>query len=346
MPSNKSALLRYKIIDRRIRNKYKPFPGVEDLRQACEDELFNSTGEHVSRSTIEKDLRAMREDEVLGYLAPIKFDKIKGGYFYENADYSISVLPLNDEELRAIRFASQILHQFRDSPLFQEFQSAIQKIFSKVSFGTDPGHSNFDQFVQFEAEPVIGQEDNLPLLLHAVLERIPVQFRYHRYVADGSREHLIHPLLLREYRNRWYVVSWVPAQDEVLLFGLDRMSDIILRKGKFRRPADFNAEEYFRYSIGITAINDGKPETVVLSFSPMQGNYIRSKPMHKSQKILKDDDKEFRIELKVQITYELINAILGYAGEVTVLKPASLVKSIRSSLQNTLKKYNNSSRRK
>ncbi|MBK9525232.1 MAG: hypothetical protein IPO39_10870 [Bacteroidetes bacterium] len=65
MPSNKSALLRYKIIDRRIRNKYQSFPSIEDLRQACEDELFNSTGERVSRSTIEKDIRAMREDEVL-----------------------------------------------------------------------------------------------------------------------------------------------------------------------------------------------------------------------------------------------------------------------------------------
>ena len=43
------------------------------------------------------------------------------------------------------------------------------------------------------------------------------------------------------------------------------------KKRKVSPVADFNAEKYFRYSIGITAINDGKPETVVLSFSPMQG---------------------------------------------------------------------------
>ncbi|MBK6444340.1 MAG: WYL domain-containing protein [Bacteroidetes bacterium] len=346
MPSNKSALLRYKIIDRRIRNKYKSFPSIEDLRQACEDELFNSTGERVSRSTIEKDIRAMREDEVLGYLAPIKFDKIKGGYFYENSEYSISALPLNEEELRAIRFASQTLHQFRETPIFRDFQSAIQKIFSKVAFGTDAKKSKLDEYVQFELEPVLGQEENLPLVLQAVLECKPLSFIYQRYVANGSREHLIHPLLLKEYRSRWYVVAFVPSQGEVLLYGLDRMKDITIKKGKFQRPGDFNADLYFRYSIGITTFNDGKPELVVLSFTPMQGNYIRSKPMHKSQKVLKDDDAEFRIEMNVQITYELINAILGYAGEVTVHKPKSLVKSIRNSLENTLRKYPVSTRRK
>ena len=102
MPSNKSALLRYKIIDRRIRNKYKPFPGVEDLdrhvKMNCSIVPVNMFPDRLLKKTF---VRCGRM-KCWGYLAPIKFDKMNGGYYYENADYSISVLPLNDEELRAI----------------------------------------------------------------------------------------------------------------------------------------------------------------------------------------------------------------------------------------------------
>jgi hypothetical protein len=52
MPANKYALLRYRVIDRCISNKYRPFPSIEDLQQACEDAIYGSSNERVSRSTI------------------------------------------------------------------------------------------------------------------------------------------------------------------------------------------------------------------------------------------------------------------------------------------------------
>ena len=48
MPHIKNALIRYRIIDRCIRNKYKPFPSKNELREACEENLFGSNyGEHI-----------------------------------------------------------------------------------------------------------------------------------------------------------------------------------------------------------------------------------------------------------------------------------------------------------
>ena len=64
MPANKYALLRYRIIDRCLTNPGKPFPTKEDLRQACEDALYGSDGEHISMSTVEKDLWAMRNRRI------------------------------------------------------------------------------------------------------------------------------------------------------------------------------------------------------------------------------------------------------------------------------------------
>ena len=43
MPAIKNALLRYRIIDRSIRNEYNPYPTKEQLRQACEEEIYGTS---------------------------------------------------------------------------------------------------------------------------------------------------------------------------------------------------------------------------------------------------------------------------------------------------------------
>ena len=118
MPANKYALLRYRIIDKCIRNKYRPYPSKEDLRQACEDALYNSLDERISDSTIEKDLFAMRNEEGLGYMAPIKYSRELNGYFYTDPEYSINDIPLNEEDIDAIKFAALTLSQFKSISVF------------------------------------------------------------------------------------------------------------------------------------------------------------------------------------------------------------------------------------
>ena len=83
----KNALIRYRVIDKAIRNKYKPFPSKAELRKACEDALFGSDeGENICDSTIEKDLFFLRME----HDAPIKYSKRHGGYYYNSDTLLIS----------------------------------------------------------------------------------------------------------------------------------------------------------------------------------------------------------------------------------------------------------------
>ena len=168
MPANKSALLRYRIIDKCIRNKYKPYPSKEFIRQACEDALFNSVGERVSTSTIEKDLNAMRFDAALGYEAPIKFSKADGGYYYEDPNYSIDNIPINDDDLHALRFAATTLHQFKGIKVFEDFEFAIGKLFERINLSVDSDENAIQQYVQFETVTKIEGSEHLPVLLEAI----------------------------------------------------------------------------------------------------------------------------------------------------------------------------------
>jgi len=80
-------------------------------------------------------------------------------------------------------------------------------------------------------------------------------------------------------------------------------------------------------------------EEVKLSFTPQQGKYIKSLPLHATQKIIIDSDDEFVITLRIFITYDFIQEILQYGDEVKVLKPNSLVKTIKHIHRNALRRY-------
>jgi len=121
MPKNKSAVIRYRVIDQMLNDKRKPYPNLEQLAVKCSAIL----GSDVSTSTIEKDIRAMREQAPKGYSAPIVYSKIEGGYVYGEVGVSIAELNLNEEEWSALQFASQLLYQYKEVPVFSNFKNAI-----------------------------------------------------------------------------------------------------------------------------------------------------------------------------------------------------------------------------
>jgi len=338
MPSNKSALLRYRIIDKCIRNKYRTFPSKEFIRQACEDALFNSIGDRVSTSTIEKDLNAMRFDATLGYEAPIKFSKAKGGYFYEDPNYSIDKIPINDDDLHALRFAATTLHQFKGIKVFEDFEFAIGKIFDRINLSIDSEEDAIQQYVQFETVTKIGGSEHLPILLEAIQKNQQLDIAYASFLKSKSKNYKLNPYLLKEYRNRWYLIALDDKAQKLKTFGLERIIELKLLENKFEREKNFSHDYFFKYSVGITASNE-KPKKVILSFNQQQGQYIKSQPIHFSQKIIKESKKELRIEIEVIESYELIVQLLGYGSSVKVIAPKSLKNSIIQECKKALENY-------
>ena len=108
MPANKNALIRYKTIDRCLRNRYRRWT-LDDLVDACCDALFDMEGiaKGVCARTVQMDIQIMRSDK-LGYNAPIEvYDKIY--YTYADPDYSITEMPLSMDDCLLIKEAIALL---------------------------------------------------------------------------------------------------------------------------------------------------------------------------------------------------------------------------------------------
>lgn len=338
MPANKYALLRYRIIDGCISNKYKPYPTKEELRQACEDHLYGSSGEVISESTIEKDLWAMRNETDLGYNAPIAYHSGQRGYYYTDPDYTIKDIALRDEEVNAIRFAAQVLYQFKGIEPFNQFEKAIEKIMNKVSIPHMAGDHSDTSAIQFEAAPGDMGSEHLGTLLDAIQRKVQVRIRYQKFTADKPQDYILNPLLLKEYRNRWYLIAFREERDMIQSFGLERMRSLDLTTDEFIPPADFDPEHYFSKSIGITAF-DAKPQQVRFKASSVSARYIETQPIHHSQKVLKSDKDWTTFQIEVLITEELIMYFLSLGAHVFVESPKVLSDEIAQRLEKSRSLY-------
>ena len=327
MPHIKNALIRYRIIDRMIRNPYKTYPSKSDLREACEESLFGSTyGDHICDSTIEKDLFAMRME----HDAPIKYSRKHEGYFYEDPDYTINDIPLSEDELESIRFAVQTLQQFQEVPYFKEFGSAIDKIATRVAVAGTEGNET-SAFIGFEtAYSSIGNQW-LPLLLTAIQEKKTCHFTYASFKSGIAKERNVLPVYLKEYRNRWYLISFDLEKSDWITYALERMDGLVVNEAQHLLKEAFNPSSFFAETIGITTEKKAA-ERIELRVNDIASKYIESQPLHSSQEKIGTN----QFVLTVQINEELIRTLLGFMGELQIISPSHLVQTWNERIQKQL----------
>lgn len=267
----------------------------------------------------------MKNEGELGYYAPIAYSKLEKGYYYTDPEYTIKEISLSEEDKEAIRFAANTLFQFKDLAIFDQFGSAIQKIMDRLSISPEMQDEAIERFVQFENTPMAKGTELLPELLQAIKECREVRFRYTSFIDESESERILHPYLLKEYRNRWYVIGKDANGGKIKTFGLDRISDLSIRDKVFVVDRKFDPEVLFKYSFGITA--GGKPTKVVLRFAPQEGRYVKAQPLHPTQKIIKENQQDgLTIQLKVIPSYELSAAIRSFGKNVEVVEPINLLK--------------------
>ena len=335
MPAIKNALLRYRIIDRSIRNEYNPYPTKEQLRQACEEEIYGtSEGLHICHSTIEKDIFAMRME----HDAPITYSKREKGYYYTNDEFTMDDVPLTEKDISAIKAASTILHQFKSTSLFSQYQFAIDKILDRA-VTSQQKFSNTENNIQFETLPTISGNEYLESVLEAIKKRNVLQFEYYNYIKDVKTIRRVHPYLLKEYRNRWYLIGKSELKNKVITFGLDRISNLQTLENLFTVDSSFNQNYFFQQSIGITVF-DEKPQEIIIKTNNILSKYLTSQPLHHSQQLSEvHNNGDHLFSYFLLVTYELKMTILGYGSDCEVIAPLSLREQIAEEIKKVASKY-------
>ncbi len=338
MPLNRSTLIRISTIDKCLQNRYRRWT-INDLIDACTDALaeFEGRSNPVSRRTFQNDLALMRSDR-LGYNAPIVVRENKY-YEYEDPDYSITHLPLNDEGLDALNSALDILRQLQGFPQLATSIDIISKLNEQISRHTG------DSTPAMDMENVPGYKGSqfIGAIYDAVRKQQTLEIEYQSFKARQSDKLVVYPYLLKEYRNRWFLIGEKATNrsPQVNIFALDRIHSVALDKEHpFKKCVDFDPAHYFDDTIGVTRLISDKARRVVIKVDRQQAPYVESKPFHKSQKTeLRFRDGSIQISLKVVINNELERLILGYGGHVEVIAPPEFRERVAESVRIAAARY-------
>ncbi len=183
--------------------------------------------------------------------------------------------------------------------------------------------------------------ENMYGLLHAIKSSVQISFVHEKYWEDEEEKttRTVLPIALKEAQHRWYLIAQDKGDDKIKTFGLERISNLVISNQKATLKQVFDVDQHFKHAFGIINEEDVAAQDVVLSFSISEAKYIKSLPLHHSQRIINETPDAVTFGLQLYPTYDFVMALLSFGTEVTVLEPESLRKEIKRKLTETLLKY-------
>ena len=335
MSKNLDAVIRYRVINKCLRNKFKTYPTQDELRTACEEAL----GCDISERTIDKDLNEMRFNESLGYLAPIKYDRKTKGYSYEDPNYSIDAIPIGKSDLNAIEFAAEILGQYKNVNILNEFKGAVDKIVDTVKVQRyiydEP---TLEGVVQLDNLDYVPGSEHLNALIEGIKSHKVVQLNYKKFGTDEPKKYLFCPYILKEYNGLWYVTGKIHDGEGIRTFALDRIAEISSDGEFYKIDPDFDREVYYNNVFGVTHTNEN-PQEVILKTEQQTARYLQIMPIHKSQELIKEEGAFVWFSLKLVLNIELETKILSLGDGCIVESPSQLKDAVKARLEKAMLNY-------
>jgi predicted DNA-binding transcriptional regulator YafY len=229
---------------------------------------------------------------------------------------------------------------FRGTPFFDQFDTVFSRITgSKVLRNLQQGVNS--RLIQVDEQGTDTGVRWLQVVYKAIVQKKALLISYKPY-GQSVKTRMVSPYLLKEYRNKWYMVAHareIGDGGRTNLFKLFRIEKIESCKEPYVSDDQFNPDGYFRHSLGIFHSHELQPELIHLFFSKTIAPLILESPLHHSMKVLRQNDGGIEVTLYVFNTVELKNLVLSFGDQCRVISPASLQDDIRTSLMKALEQY-------
>jgi proteasome accessory factor B len=173
-------------------------------------------------------------------------------------------------------------------------------------------------------------------ILYAIQNNFQITFTHTKFWEMEISQRTVKPIAIKESQHRWYLIAQECKDGSIKNFGFDRISDFKISDTKFKSVV-FDVEKAYQHAFGIETYEPA--EKVVLQFSWQQGNYIKSFPLHTSQKIITDTKIKLVIELYIHPTNDIVMELMKYGSEVKILEPKSLQNEIKRRIVEVTKLY-------
>ena len=178
----------------------------------------------------------------------------------------------------------------------------------------------------------------LTLAIDAIQQNKTLLVQYQSFKMPEPREFEIAPYCLRCFKQRWYIIAQREGNKEPHFYSLDRVLMMEITEHSFKVPKKFHADEFLYNYYGVMA-GDTPAESVQLRVTPFRANYLRSLPLHHSQKETERTDDYSVFEYWIAPTADFIQELRSFLPEITVLKPLWLRDKFVAEAKQVLENY-------
>ncbi len=332
MPVDKQVLLRYQVLNKCFRNKYREYT-INDLVDECNKALRKADKPEVSKRTIQNDIVQLETTDP--YYIRLN-ENLKRGrqrlYRYVDTDYNLPLFRMNDEERNKIEDAIYVLKQFEGEPQYDWVRTFLMQIegglFDKES----------SPVVTFQSNPDLKGLHHFAGLLKAITTKRVLRLRYTPFGKETITVKT-YPYHLKQYNDRWYLIAQAIGFDGYSNYALDRIEDFEEIALPYKEP-EYELSDYFDDVVGVT-IPECDAEDIIIKVYKASMSFVLTKPIHLSQCIIEKSNEYAVISINVKPNYELDSKILSFGSNMVVLSPDSYRSHIFEKIQAMNQIYTN-----
>lgn len=185
-------------------------------------------------------------------------------------------------------------------------------------------------------------------IIEAMEDGKTIRMVYRKFSDTEEQEPIeVEPYCVKVNNRRWYVLCHFPdnhatvgagfirpqksvdtgsvrSHTGLAIYALDRIQCMEITDHSFVFPKGFSPEAFFADHFGVCIGYDVPVQRVEVRFYGEARKYLRTLPLHPSQREVHTFDDYSVFEFRLHPTVDFVNALLSYGDSVEVLEPLSL----------------------
>lgn len=289
----------------------------------------------VNRRTIERDFERLRNE--MG--APLKYDRSRNKYHYTDPTFCVPNVVLTEGELFTVSALTQLIDQYKNTPLEQSFKNIMRKIadFLPESVIVDSAFLNSDVCFISDPLPKI-DEKTFNAVFKSLKSYKVISFDYKSGKSTIYKKKVFAVYRVLCQKGNWYAIGLDRGAGEIRTYALARMKNIVFANENFTIPSDFNLEKHIDLSLGIWN-NPGQFEDYEIVFSSQTSNYILEREWHKNQQTEQKEDGSVVLKFRSNQSQMIFTWLMSFGNNASVIRPSHMREKIKAECEKIVEKY-------
>lgn len=316
MPINKKQLKRLiRFVAMLKENRYPNCSSfANELRK---EDLNDNVNISCTTKTIQRDIKTLKDE----FDAPIEYDSEMKGYYLLHHGWDFPCPLFEEHEMLASVIGARIAEDILPEPLRSEVRQAVD--FQLTTNNPDFLDTAFVKSLVVSSGLRVNIDPEVFMaLFDAWKEHLTVQIIYSD-IADKQTERVIEPHALVFRDSAWFVKAYCCLREGPRTFAVHR----IVRAEMLDESFSPDMEIINSVEEGALFTYDSYQDIEIICNNNIL-NFLQEKPLHKDQRIEKQDNGTFTLKIPFMAKHEAVQMILYQVGDATAVKPVELVQEV------------------